>query len=67
MSSKRIRLITRHFLKFIAGFASLTQFASIKLKSQPFADPKFALDKDWLDIGSDIENVKYKTKKQNAK
>ncbi len=67
MSSKRIRLITRHFRKFIAGFVSLTPFVRIKLNSYPFVEPKFALDKDWLDIGSDIESVTYKTKKQNAK
>lgn len=67
MSSKKIRLIIRHFHKFIAGFASITPFVRVKLESYPFIEPRYALDRDWLDIGSDIETAKYKTKKQNAK
>lgn len=58
MSLSKIRTITRYFRKFFAGFIAVIPFTNTKLNGYPFAHPVMALDKDWLDIGSDIENIK---------
>lgn len=58
MSSNQIRLITRYVRKFFAGFVAVIPFTNTKLNGYPFARPDSALDKDWLDIGNDIEKIK---------
>lgn len=58
MLSSRAYIITRYVRKFFAGFIAVIPFTSTKLTRYPFAKPINALDKDWLDIGNDIENVK---------
>ncbi len=58
MSFIQVRTITRFIRKFFAGFISVIPFTNTKLNNYPFANPAGALDKDWLDIGGDIENVK---------
>ena len=48
--------------RFFAGFVSTIPSVTIKLRGYPFAKPIYALDKDWLEIGSDIETVTKKLK-----
>ncbi len=58
MSFSQIRICSRYVRKFFAGFVAVIPFTNTKLKFYPFARPVNALDRDWLDIGGDIENVK---------
>ncbi len=58
MSPIQLRSITRFIRKFFAGFISVIPFTNTRLKNYPFANPAGALEKDWLDIGDDIENIK---------
>lgn len=58
MSSKQIHLIARYIRKFFAGFVAVIPFTHTKLNGYPFSRPDSALDKDWLDIGNDIEKTK---------
>lgn len=53
--------------KFFAGFVSTIPFVTIKLRGYPFAKPIYALDKDWLELGSDIEEVNKNLKNNNDK
>ena len=61
---KPIYTTFKYLRKFFAGFASVTPFCNSKLRGYPFPKPENALDKDWLDIGGDIEIT---TQKQNLK
>ena len=65
MSLNKIRIITRYIRKFFAGFVSVILFTNTRVSGYPFSRPINALDKDWLDLGSDIEHTKLKNK--NAK
>ncbi len=58
-----MRTVFRFLRKLFAGFISATPFVKTKLNSYPFTRPIYALDKDWMDIGSDIETAKNKSKK----
>ena len=58
-----LRTTLKYIRKFFAGFVSIIPFVSTKLRGYPFAKPIYALDKDWLEIGSDIEITTQKTKK----
>lgn len=63
MFIKAVLLLLRHIRKFFAGFVSVMPFVRTKLRGYPFAKPIYALDKDWMDIGNDIEIVTKKSKK----
>ncbi|NBV05750.1 MAG: hypothetical protein EBS06_00740 [Proteobacteria bacterium] len=63
MSFNQIRFLVRYARKFFAGFICVIPFTSTKLSSYPFAHPINALNKDWLDIGNDIEKAKQNSKK----
>jgi len=58
-----LRIVLRFIRKFFAGFVSVTPFAKTRLSGYPFARAVYALDKDWLDMGSDVEAVTQKSKK----
>jgi len=60
MSQSKMRIVTRYIRKFFAGFMSVIPFTSTRVSGYPFSRPVNALDKDWLDIGSDIEHTKLK-------
>ena len=62
MSFNQIRIVTRYVRKFFAGFTSVIPFTNTRVSGYPFSRPVTALDKDWLDIGNDIENIKNKNK-----
>lgn len=57
-----IYITFKYLRKFFAGFVSVTPFCNSKLRGYAFVKPEKALDKDWLDIGGDIEIVTKKTK-----
>ncbi len=63
MSTKLLKTTFKFVRTFFAGFVSTIPFAHTKLRGYPFAKPIYALDKDWLEIGSDIEITTQKTKK----
>ncbi len=63
MSAESIVVALKYVRKFFAGFISVMPFVSVKLRGYPFAKPIYALDKDWLDIGNDIETTTQKSKK----
>jgi hypothetical protein len=63
MPIKLLKNTLKFILTFLAGFTSTIPFVSSKLRGYPFAKPVYALDKDWLEIGSDIETTTQKTKK----
>ena len=67
MSIKHIRITLKYLRKFFAGFVSITPFVSTKLRGYPFTKPENALNKDWLDIGNDIELTTYKIKSSNER
>ena len=52
------KLTTLNLLrKFLAGFVSIIPVLNTKVRGYPFTRPEHALDKDWLDIGNDIETI----------
>ena len=63
MSIQQVRTILKYIRKFSAGLVSVVPFTKTKLGGYPFARPLYALDKDWLDMGSDIETATQKSKK----
>ena len=63
MSFNQISLLARYTRKFFAGFVCVIPFTNTKLDGYPFSRPLNALDKDWLDIGNDIEKAKQNSEK----
>lgn len=62
MSIKLLKTTFKLVRTFFAVVSTIP-FAHTKLRGYPFAKPIYALDKDWLEIGSDIEITTQKTKK----
>lgn len=55
-----MRLFFKFVMKFLAGFVAANPFVITVIKTYPFTKPEEALDKDWLEIGSYINEVKSK-------